>query len=194
MTTGRPPVVTVHGTAISGCVELRMRPLYDSRGHFLKTYHEGAFQSLGLCTRWREEFITSSARGVIRGMHFQLPPEQHIKLVICLTGRVVDVALDLRVDSPTYGRCTSVELSRDRANALYIPEGFAHGFQALEDGSSLLYKVSSMHSPAHDMGLRWDSIDFDWPLSPSIVSTRDASFDGLRDFQSPFRSRTNRDV
>lgn len=188
MTGPSVPMATLHDTGLAGCREVRFHVHRDARGLFVKTYHEATFRSLGLCTDWREEFISTSSRGVIRGMHFQVPPMQHAKLVICLAGRALDVVLDLRAGSSTYGQCAAVELSADRANAMYVPEGFAHGFQALEDGSSLLYKVSSMHSPPHDLGLRWDSIGFDWPLSSPIVSPRDAAFGGLSEFQTPFRS------
>lgn len=181
-------MASLHPTALAGCVEVRLRPHHDARGLFLKTYHEATFQDLGLGTHWREEFISTSSRGVIRGMHFQVPPHQHAKYVVCLAGRVLDVALDLRAGSPTYGRCAAVELSADESNGLYIPEGFAHGFQSLEEGSSLLYKVSSMHAPTHDQGLRWDSFGFQWPLASPIVSPRDAAFGGFSDFQTPFRS------
>lgn len=188
MTSAPAPLATLHPTILEGCAEVRLRPHRDARGLFLKTYHEATFRDLGLGTDWREEFISTSSKGVIRGMHFQVPPHQHAKFVVCLAGRVLDVALDLRAESPTYGCCAAVELSADMANGLYIPEGFAHGFQALEDGASLLYKVSSMHSPAHDQGLRWDSFGFQWPMAPPIVSPRDAAFGGLSEFQTPFRS------
>jgi dTDP-4-dehydrorhamnose 3,5-epimerase len=181
-------MATLHTTGLADCCEVRFRPFHDARGLFLKTYHEATFRALGLCTDWREEFVSTSAKGVLRGMHFQVPPEQHTKLVICLAGRVLDVVLDLRAGSPTYGACASVELSPERANALYVPAGFAHGFLALEDGSTMLYKVSSMHAPAQDQGLRWDSIGFDWPITAPILSMRDAGFGALADFQTPFRS------
>ena len=187
--TGQPtPMVTLIDTGLAGCNELQFHVHRDPRGLFVKTYHEAAFRLHGLCTDWREEFVSTSARGVIRGMHFQAPPEQHTKMVFCLAGRILDVALDLRAGSPTSGRCAAVELSADRSNAMYLPEGFAHGFQALEECSSMLYKVSSMHSPTHDRGLRWDSFGFDWPLASPVISPRDAAFGGLSEFQTPFRS------
>ena len=181
-----PPIAVVE-TCLSGCFEVRFRKHLDARGSFLKTYHEEAFRALGFCTSWREEFITTSARGVIRGMHFQTPPMQHAKLVTCLSGQVVDVALDLRVGSATYGHHAAVTLSAKLGNALFLPEGFAHGFQSLEDGSMLLYKVSSMHAPEHDQGLRWDSFGFSWPLEDPVLSSRDKTFQCLIDFESPFR-------
>ena len=181
-------MATLHETGLSGCFEVRYNPFRDERGLFQKTYHEEAFRALGLCTDWKEEFISTSRKGVIRGMHFQVPPMQHTKLVICLAGRVLDVALDLREGSATYGVCAGVELSGERSNAMYIPAGFAHGFLALEDGATLLYKVSSLHAPAQDQGLRWDSIGFDWSVTAPILSARDAAFGPLADFQTPFRS------
>lgn len=180
--------MTLHPTGLEGCVELRLAPFRDARGLFLKTYHEAMFKDLGLCTEWREEFVSTSAKGVLRGMHFQVPPHDHEKLVLCLAGRVLDVALDLRADSPTYGRCAAVELSAEQANGLYLPKGFAHGFLALEEGSTLLYKVSTMHAPSHDRGLRWDSVGFEWPAASPLISPRDAAFPALVDFETPFRS------
>lgn len=181
-----PAPATLYPTNLAGCHEVRFRRHLDARGSFLKTYHEDTFRALGLCTSWREEFVTTSARGVIRGMHFQVPPMQHTKLVMCLAGRVMDVVLDLRVSSPTYGQHAAVVLSADSANGLYIPEGFAHGFQALEEGSTLLYKVSSIHSPEHDRGLRWDSFGFEWPLADPALSPRDETFGLFANFQTPF--------
>ena len=181
-------MATLHPTILEGCVEVRLRPHRDTRGLFLKTYHEATFRDLGLGTVWREEFISISSKGVIRGMHFQVPPHQHAKFVVCLAGRVLDVALDLRAGSPTYGHCAGLELSMEQANGLYIPEGFAHGFLALENDSTLHYKVSSMHAPEHDQGLRWDGFGFNWPVADPILSPRDAAFGTLANFQTPFGS------
>ena len=176
----------VHPTGLEGCLELRLKPFRDARGLFLKTYHEAGFRDLGLCTDWKEEFISTSAKGVLRGMHFQVPPHQHAKLVLCLAGRVLDVALDLRAGSPSFGKFAAVELSPEAANGMYVPEGFAHGFLALEDGSTMHYKVSSMHSPFHDRGLRWDSFGFLWPVAAPTLSPRDANFESFGDFFTPF--------
>lgn len=188
MTGPSVPMATLHDTGLAGCHEVRFHVHRDARGLFVKTYHEATFRSLGLCTDWREEFISISSKGVLRGMHFQVPPYQQAKFVVCLAGRVLDVALDLRAGSPTYGRCAALELSMEQTNGLYIPEGFAHGFLALEEGSTLHYKVSSMHAPEHDRGLRWDGIGFDWPVAEPILSPRDAAFGTLADFQTPFGS------
>lgn len=183
-----PPMATLRPTGLEGCLEVQLNPHRDARGLFLKTYHEGAFRELGLNAVWREEFISTSAKGVLRGMHFQIPPHQHTKYVVCLAGRVLDVALDLRTGSPTYGRSAAVELSAAAANGLFIPEGFAHGFLALEDASTLLYKVSSLHAPDHDRGLKWDSFGFQWPVKAPLLSPRDSKFEAFADFETPFRS------
>jgi len=120
-------------------------------------------------------------------MHFQLPPSQHAKLVTCISGRVLDVVVDLRLDSSTYGCSASVELSSEHPSALYIPEGLAHGFLALEE-SILHYKTTSAHDPERDRGILWSSIGFPWPVSDPILSDRDALFPALAAFASPFRS------
>jgi dTDP-4-dehydrorhamnose 3,5-epimerase len=179
-------MLTAHATGLGGCLELRLNPFRDARGLFLKTYHEAAFRELGLCTDWKEEFVTTSARGVLRGMHFQIPPHHHHKLVFCLAGRVLDVVLDLRAGSPTFGQSTGVELSPELANGMYVPAGFAHGFLALEEGSTMLYKVSSLHAPDHDRGLRWNSFGFPWPVPSPLLSARDAGFGSFADFFTPF--------
>jgi dTDP-4-dehydrorhamnose 3,5-epimerase len=181
-----PAVATLHDTALPGCRELRFSPHRDARGSFQKFFRADQFQALGLRADWREEFVSVSNAGVIRGMHFQVPPAQHAKLVVCLAGRVLDVVVDLRRGSPTQGRCAAVELSAARANGLFVPEGFAHGFLSLEDGSTLLYKVSAEHAPACDQGIRWDSFGFDWPIAAPLVSPRDAALPPLASFQSPF--------
>jgi dTDP-4-dehydrorhamnose 3,5-epimerase len=165
---------------------LQPRLFRDDRGDFVKTYHENIFAELGLTLPIREEYYSVSRRDVIRGMHFQLPPADHAKLVYCLHGRVRDVILDLRRHAPTYGQSAACELSADNRCILVLPPGFAHGFLALENDSVLVYKTSTVHSPAHDAGIRWDSFGFNWEVSAPIVSARDAAFPPFADFLSPF--------
>lgn len=179
--------MTLRMTALEGCFEVQCTSRPDDRGTFLKIFHDQAFQSLGLCTSWAEEFITSSRRGVLRGMHFQAPPRQHAKLVTCLCGRVLDVVLDLRAGSATYGKTHSVELSWNSARSLYIPEGLAHGFLALEEGAMVHYKVSTIHSPEQDHGILWNSFGFAWPEGNPILSQRDRALPPLDAFRTPFR-------
>lgn len=180
-----PPFVELP-PPLSGARLLQTRRLQDKRGDFIKTYHAGFFAELGLPFSVAEEYYSVSRRNVIRGMHFQVPPAEHWKLVYCVRGRVLDVVLDLRRGSPHYGRAGSCELSAANACLLVIPPGVAHGFAAREDESVLVYKTTSVHSPAHDAGVRWDSFGFNWEISAPIVSDRDAAFPAFADFSSPF--------
>jgi dTDP-4-dehydrorhamnose 3,5-epimerase len=181
-------MVTVHPTALAGLVCLQPRVFTDHRGEFVKTYHDQTFRELGLPFETREEFFSTSRQHVLRGMHFQIPPADHVKLVYCITGAVLDVVLDLRRQSPTYGQAVAEELSAANRRAFYIPSGFAHGFLALTEGALMVYKTSTVHAPACDRGIRWDSFGFAWPLGgvPPILSQRDQDFPALADFHSPF--------
>jgi dTDP-4-dehydrorhamnose 3,5-epimerase len=177
----------IHSTPISGLFTIRSRVFTDQRGTFVKTYHANRFAELGLNTTWRERFWSASRAGVIRGLHFQIPPADHAKLVACSTGRILDAVVDLRVGSPSYGCHQTFELSADNGVMVYIPRGMAHGFQSLEDGSVLQYDVETVHDPACDQGIRWDSCGIPWhEKSEPILSVRDASFPSLSEFESPF--------
>lgn len=159
----------------------------DHRGDFIKTYHSYIFEDLGISFTPQEEFISTSHKGVLRGMHFQMPPHDHAKLVYCISGRVLDVLLDLRRESPTYGQTASAELSGKNHHQFYMPKGIAHGFLSLEDNSVMVYKSSSVHSPEHDTGITWDSFGFKWPEKEKIItSERDQMFLPLSQFKSPF--------
>jgi dTDP-4-dehydrorhamnose 3,5-epimerase len=160
--------------------------LRDARGAFVKTFHEDRFAEIGLRTDWREEYFSTSAKHVIRGMHFQVPPQEHAKLVFCVHGRVLDVVLDLRQDSSTFGTARSVELTPENGFGLYVPVGCAHGFLSLADDSVMYYKVTSVHSPEHDAGIAYDSFGFDWPVSEPILSDRDRAHPSLAVFETPF--------
>jgi dTDP-4-dehydrorhamnose 3,5-epimerase len=159
----------------------------DSRGAFTKTFHAREFHRLGIDFTPRESCYTSSARGVVRGMHFQLPPHAHQKLVHCCSGRVLDVLLDLRINSPSYGKTAAVELSSTEATLLCIPAGVAHGFAALGDENVLMYQTDEIYYPESDAGIRWDSFGFAWPVEHPVISARDQVHPALRDFDSPFQ-------
>lgn len=165
---------------------LQPKIVTDGRGDFVKTYHTGLFAELGIDFVPVEEFFSTSKRGVIRGMHFQVPHHDHAKLVYCVRGRVLDVLLDLRKASPTFGQATSAELSRANSHIFYIPAGIAHGFLSLEDDSVMVYKTTTVHQPDHDAGIRWDSFGFDWGAATPILSVRDAALPRLQEFVSPF--------
>jgi dTDP-4-dehydrorhamnose 3,5-epimerase/CDP-3, 6-dideoxy-D-glycero-D-glycero-4-hexulose-5-epimerase len=159
----------------------------DHRGSFTKTFHDANLRAAGIHFQLRESYFSFSKAGVIRGMHFQLPPHQHSKVVFCPQGAILDVIVDLRTDSATYGQCFGTVLSAENHKAYFIPEGFAHGFKALTDDALTYYLVSSEYSKDHDTGIRYDSIGFNWELESPIISARDVSFMPLAEFYSPFR-------
>ena len=154
-----------------------MRP--DARGRFVKLFHRPSFAEAGLCTTFDEQYWSTSRRSVLRGMHFQLPPHDHAKLVSCLSGQILDVALDLRPSSPTFGQSFAVKLDGDQATGLYLPRGFAHGFLTLSAHASLQYLVETVHAPTHDTGIHWNSFGFEWPNQEPLISERDAGLPAL---------------
>ncbi|MCE0498805.1 MAG: dTDP-4-dehydrorhamnose 3,5-epimerase [Methylacidiphilales bacterium] len=158
----------------------------DGRGNFVKTYHKFDFVQLGIDYDVAEEYYTTSQKNVIRGMHFQAPPHDGIKLIYCINGSVLDVVIDLRKSSPKFGSYQSIELSSANKLMLMVPGGFAHGFLSLEDHTIMVYKNTFVYAPAHDTGIRWDSFGFDWPIRDPITSERDRSFSSLADCVSPF--------
>lgn len=169
-----------------GCFELQYNVYEDARGRFTKVFHQQAFAAQGLETNFNEEYYSVSFKHVIRGLHFQLPPEDHVKLVYCVAGSVIDVVLDLRVGSPTYGQHALVELSAAKGNSIYIPKGIAHGFCVLSDQAVMVYKASTVYSPEHDAGVLWNSAGIPWPTEQAVLSKRDESFPSLNQFHSPF--------
>jgi len=173
-------------TKIAGCIEIQPKPFQDDRGRFVKIFHTLEFEKLQLSTRFIEEFYSFSKPGVLRGLHFQIPPHDHEKLVYCVQGEVFDVVLDLRLGSPTFGQAQHFILNTEQANMLYIPSGLAHGFCTMREPATLVYKVSSVHAPAHDQGILWSSIPIEWPIRTPIVSDRDSKFPTLAKFSSPF--------
>lgn len=172
---------------IDGCFELQTKVFNDIRGKFVKTFHEQEFSSRGLETKFAEEYYSISSKNVIRGLHFQLPPMDHVKLVYCVEGEVLDAVVDLRVGSPTYGQYELFELSATKANSIYIPKGMAHGFCVKSEQAILVYKVSTIYSPECDSGILYSSIDISWPTDAPILSERDDSFPTLKEFESPFQ-------
>lgn len=158
----------------------------DYRGEFVKTIHKQTFQSYGLESEFTESFYSSSKLNVIRGMHFQYQPQDHEKLVYVVTGKILDVVLDLRKSSKTYGKCFSVELGAENHKAIYIGKGFAHGFLTLEENSIVEYHTTTSQSREHEGGIKWDTIGFDWPIKNPIISERDQNFIKFNDYVSQF--------
>lgn len=158
----------------------------DARGSFVKTFHADTFASFGVRLQLAEEFYSISAKDVVRGMHFQRPPHDHSKIVCCPHGAVLDVLLDVRRSSPTFGQSVAVELTADNHHVLYIPSGLAHGFRSRVENSLMLYKTSTVHRPDSDDGVRWDSFGFDWGKETAVVSERDGALPVFSKFSSPF--------
>jgi len=157
----------------------------DDRGSFTKTFHAPSLWEQGIAFDLQEEFVTVSHRNVLRGMHFQVPPAAHTKIVTCLRGAVLDVLLDLR-PGPDYGRTTSLQLTATNRYLLWIPVGIAHGFLSLDHHSTLLYKTDRAYAPEQDRGILWSSFGFDWGTPNPILSSRDQEHPPFSAFTSPF--------
>lgn len=170
--------------SVSGCYSGSLRNLKDSRGSFQKIYNSEALEKVLPGFLPRECYVTTSARGVLRGMHFQLPPYDHAKIVTCLSGHVLDVIVDLR-PGQSYGRAAEIELSSTGTNCVVIPKGFGHGFYSYSDNTQLLYLVETSHVPRSDAGLLWNSINANWPNLNPILSERDQSHPTLAEFNPP---------
>ena len=165
-------------TSLAEVLIIEPEPKRDNRGFLARTYCEREFEAHELNTRWVQQNHTKTcSAGTIRGLHYQALPCPEIKLVRCLAGRVFDVVVDVRAGSPTFGRWVSCELSSESMHALYVPAGFAHGFQCLEDDCELFYLMSDYYDPDLARGLRWDDSDvaIAWPLPVKGMSDRDRS-------------------
>lgn len=164
----------------------------DARGFFSETYRRDAFARAGLDVEFVQDNCSRSrAVGTLRGLHYQREPRAQGKLVRVGRGAVLDVAVDLRVGSPSFGRHVAVRLSADEWNQLWVPAGFAHGFCTLEPDSEVLYKVTDYHSPDHDAGLAWDdpALGIEWPFEPGalVTSERDRRHPRLAELPVEFR-------
>ncbi|PZX51290.1 dTDP-4-dehydrorhamnose 3,5-epimerase [Algoriphagus ratkowskyi] len=177
----------VKPTKIEGCFEIEIIIREDGRGRLVKNFHKTSFEKLGLMTDFPEHYYSVSKKNVLRGLHFQVPSQHHIKLVSCLEGRILDVVVDLRIGSPTYGDHLMIELNSEKANMLYVPEGCAHGFFTLSTKSIFLNRTSTMYSNSHDGGIHWDSCGIEWPTTNPIISKKDKYLPELENFDSPFK-------
>jgi dTDP-4-dehydrorhamnose 3,5-epimerase len=160
----------------------------DDRGLFVKTFNKKLFQEMKLDFDIKESYFSVSKKDVIRGMHFQLPPNDHEKLVYVPHGAILDVVVDLRKNSPTYGKYISLELSDQNKKSIFIPKGFAHGFKSLLDHTITVYNVATEYNSIADSGIHYNSFGFDWEIKDPIVSPRDVKFIGLNGFhkKNPF--------
>jgi dTDP-4-dehydrorhamnose 3,5-epimerase len=158
----------------------------DERGAFVKTFHHANFKDYGIDFQMQESFYSISKQNVLRGMHFHHAPKDHAKIVFCSAGKILDVALDIRKNSDTFGQYFATELSAEMNNALYIPKGFAHGFLTLSASATTQYFVDGMYSQEHDDGILYDSFGMDWGVSELIINQRDKNFLSLANYQQKY--------
>ena len=182
--------MTLHDAVLAGAQLITPKRHGDLRGFFAETYSQRAYAGLGVdATFVQNHHSLSAAVGTVRGLHFQAPPHAQAKLVRCGRGAIFDVAVDIRLGSPTYGHWAGYILSAENGAQLYIPEGFAHGFATLEPDSEIIYKCSDCYAPETDSALRWDDPDIGitWPLTGTpMLSEKDANPQLLAGFNSPF--------
>jgi dTDP-4-dehydrorhamnose 3,5-epimerase len=174
--------VRVVETELPGVVIIEPRVFRDERGYFLETWNDQVYADAGLNLRFVQDNLSYSERGVLRGLHYQEPYPQG-KLVSVAAGEVFDVAVDIRVGSPTFARWIGVTLSAENQRRLYIPEGYAHGFVVVSNGAIFTYKVTELYRPDCDAAIRWDdpTIAIDWPLTTPNLSPKDANAPLLTD-------------
>jgi dTDP-4-dehydrorhamnose 3,5-epimerase len=169
-------------TPIPGVHVLHLVPIPDNRGFFARAFCADEFRERGLNPTVTQAHLSlNNVRGVLRGMHYQKPPAAEAKLVRCIRGAIYDVAVDLRPESPTYLKWFACELSASNRKAMYVPEGCAHGFQALDDNSEVFYQVSHAYAPDLADGFRYDdpAVGIRWPLQVRVISTRDGAWPPL---------------
>jgi dTDP-4-dehydrorhamnose 3,5-epimerase len=176
----------VETTGLPGVLILRPRVFEDARGFFLESYNQATLRSYGIETLFVQDNHSRSARGTLRGLHFQLPPAAQVKLVRVVHGVVWDVAVDIRAGSPTLGQWVGTELSAENFRQLYVPAGFAHGFCVLSENAEVLYKASCAYSPALERGIIWNdsALRIAWPVAEPLLSERDRRLGTLADYLS----------
>jgi dTDP-4-dehydrorhamnose 3,5-epimerase len=177
-------------TKISDVIIIEPTVFGDTRGYFLESYNKKKFEEVVGKTSFIQDNESKSSKGVLRGLHFQKPPFEQAKLVRCIEGEVLDVAVDIRKNSKTYGQHVAVLLSGENKRQLFVPRGFAHGFLVLSDTATFSYKVDNTYAPEFDAGIRWNDkeLNIQWGLEESevLVSAKDAELPFFLEFDSPF--------
>lgn len=175
---------------IEGLLVIEPQLFRDARGYFVETYNEQRYRDAGITARFVQDNQSCSSYGVVRGLHFQRPPYTQAKLVCCTRGRVLDVAVDLRKDSPTFGKWYSVELNEDNHRQFFIPRGFAHGFSVLSETAIFTYKCDNLYHPEADGGILLSdpalAIDWQIPENKMILSDKDRRHTTLALLDNPF--------
>ncbi len=177
-------------TSINGLVVIEPKIFYDSRGYFFESYNQNQFLKKLGDFNFVQDNESKSSKGVLRGFHFQKPPYEQAKLVRCIKGQVLDVALDLRKNSSTYGKYEKVILSEDNKKQFFIPRGFAHAFLVMSETATFSYKVDNIYAPKFENGVIWNdpSLLINWGIDDSklIISEKDKELDLLSEIKSPF--------
>lgn len=176
-------------TAIHDVILIKPKAFGDDRGFFMESYRKSLFHENGITEEFIQDNHSKSAKGVLRGLHYQLNPKAQGKLVRCVSGSVFDVAVDIRRNSPTFGKWVGYELSEENRQMLWIPAGFAHGFVTLEDNTEFLYKTTGEYAPECDRGIRYDdpAIGIEWPkLDNLLLSEKDKNQPLLQDAEINF--------
>jgi dTDP-4-dehydrorhamnose 3,5-epimerase/CDP-3, 6-dideoxy-D-glycero-D-glycero-4-hexulose-5-epimerase len=176
----------IEDTFIEGLKIIRLNRFSDNRGSFIKVFNSNFFRENNLDTNLNESYFSVSRKDVIRGMHFQSPPFDHTKLVFVNKGSILDVAIDIRSKSATYGKFIKIELAINDPKLVYIPVGCAHGFLSLEEDTIVTYLQTSVYNNLYDCGIKYNSFGMEWGVENPIISGRDNMFVDLRDFKSPF--------
>jgi dTDP-4-dehydrorhamnose 3,5-epimerase len=179
-------------TAIPGVLLLRPKVFRDERGFFFESYHRGKFAELGILDNFVQDNHSRSRRGTVRGLHYQLKHAQ-AKLCRVVVGEVLDVAVDIRRGSPTFGKWVGAVLSAENQQQIYIPPGFAHGFSVLSDNAEFLYKCSDFYYAEHEYGVLWNDpqLKIDWKVSDPIISVKDQKFSPLAKVAAELLPRYN---
>jgi dTDP-4-dehydrorhamnose 3,5-epimerase len=179
-----------HLTDIPGLWLFEPRVFEDNRGYFFESYNENTFRSGGIDLRFVQDNQSSSVYGVIRGLHYQLSPHAQCKLVRVLSGKILDVAVDIRKGSPTYGKFYAIELSAENKKQLFIPAGFAHGFSVLSEKADVLYKCDTFYNKESDAGIHYNDpalkIDWNIPAGKAIISEKDQQLPTLAHCKNSF--------
>ena len=177
-------------TPIEGLVIIEPTLFGDDRGYFLESYNKKEFEKAIGEISFVQDNESKSSKGVLRGLHFQKSPYAQVKLVRCIEGKVLDVAVDIREGSETFGQHVTVELSGENKKQVFIPQGFAHGFLVLSKSAIVSYKVDNSYAPAHDAGIRWDDsmLNIQWGVNERdvLVSEKDANLPFFSEFETPF--------
>lgn len=176
----------IENTKIDGVYIINNFVSQDDRGLFIKTFNKEFFAKHDLQTNFEESYYSISMKNVIRGMHFQLPPHDHEKLVYVTNGEIIDVILDLRIKSPNFGQFITIPLTANK-QTIYIPKGCAHGFLTISDEATVVYKVGTVYNKTSDTGIKWDSFGYEWEnVNNPIISERDRNFISFDNFNSIF--------